>query len=74
MTIPYQTLKEIASLGGGFIINASTIPYITLKEIASCASNGKGYITLKNVATIPYAILKEISSLGNGHVIFDLTD
>lgn len=73
MSIPHSTLKEIAALGGGFILDVSKMPHSTIKEIAANASIGHGYVILKNVGFIPHATLKEISALGKGHVIFDLT-
>ena len=67
-------LKEIASSGGGFIIDASNFSTAALKEIASCAASGQGYIILKNTRSLSHAALKEISASGKGHTIFDFMD
>lgn len=67
-----DNLIEIASCGGGFIINAYKYPTQILKEIATSAGIGGGYIILKNIGPIPTQTLKEIAACGKGHIIFDL--
>ena len=70
--ISINDAKEIASRGGGMILDASKFLASDLKEIASRSSDG-GNITLRNANTLLANDAKEIASRGNGHVVLDYT-
>jgi hypothetical protein len=64
-------LKEIASRGGGMIIDGTALPVIDLKEIASRASGGGGLIIIRNAGQLNAIDIKEIASRSDGKIIFD---
>ncbi len=72
MPVTVEDLKEIASRGGGFIIDSAEISSPDLKEIASRATQG-GVVTIRNAGQLTSTDLMEIASRSQGHVVFDFT-
>ena len=64
--------KEIASRGGGMVLDAGKFTPADLKEIASRA-NGKGAIYIRNAGNITPTDAKEIASRGGGSIVLDYT-
>lgn len=74
MSVTTNDIKEIASRGGGMILDASRFSAEDLKEIASRASTkDHGFIILRNSVRLSAEDAKEIASRSQGHVILDFT-
>ena len=71
--ITTEQLKEIASAGGGFTIDASTMTFNQVRDITAGANVGKAKINIKNVSGLTGIQLKELASLAPGLVVFDFT-
>ena len=74
MIITTEQLKEIATAGGGFTIDASTMTFNQLRDIVGGANLGKAKITIKNISGLTGFQLKELASLAPGLVVFDITN
>ena len=64
-------LKELASYGGGFVLNARNRTTPELKEIASFGKSKQVRVVFKGITDRPLGELKEIASYGGGCVSFE---
>lgn len=73
MIITAEQLKEIATAGGGFTLDASAMTFNQIRDIVAGANAGKAKITIKNVSGLTAIQLKELASAAPGLVVFDVT-
>lgn len=74
MIFTTEQLKQVASTGGGFVIDASTMTFNQIRDVSTAANTGKAKITLKNFSMTLTAIqLSELAALAPGLIVFDLT-
>jgi len=66
-----SNLKEIARLGGGISLDASTFTTANLKEIARVINESGATLIIRKADSKTTANLKEIAALAPGKVIFE---
>jgi hypothetical protein len=61
--------KELATRGGGMILDASSVSVADLKEIATRAQGGGGQVIIRSANRLAVADAMEIATRGRAHVI-----
>ncbi len=73
MIVTVQQLSQIATAGGGLVLDASAWTFPQLKEIVTAAQSGQAPVTLKTFANLTAGQLEELASQAPGLLTFDLT-
>ena len=73
MIITVEQLVQIASTGGGLVLDASVFTFFQLRQIVDAAGGAKTTITLHNVSGYTAQQLIELSGLAPSLITFDLT-
>jgi hypothetical protein len=68
-----EQLKQIAAVGGGLVIDATTLTFKQIAEISVVAKTGNARIKLKNPSSLTAGQLAAIAALAPGLIVFDLT-
>jgi len=74
MIVTNEQLKQIASVGGGLVIDASTMTFNQIRGIIAAANIGNAQITLKNLSGLTAVQLSQLANLAPGLIAFDLTN
>jgi hypothetical protein len=73
MSITTEDLEELASLGGGMILDSKIYNVEEIKRIAEKAKGTNSRITIKHALSFTHQELNSIASSCDGNVIFDLS-
>ncbi|MBL1142775.1 MAG: hypothetical protein HND53_12165 [Proteobacteria bacterium] len=73
MSITTEDLEELASLGGGMILDSKIYNVDELLKIATKAKGTNARITIKHALSFTHQELNQIASACDGNVIFDLS-
>ena len=74
MIFTTEQLKQIATAGGGFVIDASTMTFNQIRDVSAAANTGNAKITIKNFSVTLTALqMTELASLAPGLIVFDLS-
>ena len=65
-------LREIARLGGGLSIDATTKPTSDLKDIARLINSSNATLIIRNADVKTTTDLKDIARLASGKIIFEI--
>jgi hypothetical protein len=73
MSITTEDLEELASLGGGMILDSKIYNVEELLKIAKSSKGTKGQITIKHALSFTHQELNKIASAADGNIVFDLS-
>lgn len=73
MSITVEDLEELASLGGGMILDSKIYNVGELHGIAAKSKGTKGQIIIKHALSFTHQELNKIASSCDGNIIFDLS-